>query len=397
MRVFALGGYGAFGRCVAKNLCANDLVTELVVAGRNLEAAERFANELGGKAVAMKVDVLNESQIRSAARGSELLVNTTGPDHRTAFPAAKTAIKIGADYCDLSADCESMRRLLELDSAAKAAESVILSGIGYCPGETNLLLRHAASQLDTVEDLRLLLVYNLVGTIFYFDTKDPGETASEMRRTGRVNSSLETVMNWGGGRVYVFRENRLIDVDPSELQEHIEFPGLGDLVFFPIGGPEAVTIPRFLRNTGSVSIMLSVDPPEVKELYLSIAGRIRRKQISPGEAVILFLEGVSATLKKEGADPSWKIPKISLQAVATGMKDGNRMRYRCWPSWGWTGASQALTVAAQRILRGEICERGVLAPEACLDPMDFFKEVAQLSSKNSVEKDLLEESSEELR
>lgn len=396
MRVFALGGYGTFGRYVARSLCANDLVTELVVAGRNIDAAKEFAHELGSKAVAAKVDVLNEPEIRSVARGSDLLVNTTGPDHRTAFPAARTAIEIGADYCDLSADCDSTKRLLELDSVAKAADTIILPGIGYCPGETNLLLKHAASQLDTVEDLRLLFIYNLVGTIFYFGTKDPGETASEMRRTGRVNASLETVMNWGGGRVYVFRENRLMDVDPSENQENIEFPGAGNQVFFPIGGPEAVTIPRFLGNTGSVSVMLSVHPPQVRDLYLGLAGRIRKRQISPGEAVILFIEGVSAALKEEGADPSWKVPMISLRARATGTRDGRRVRYSCWPSWNWTGASQALTVAALRILRGEISERGILAPEACLDPMDFFKEAARLTSEDSTEKGLLMESFEEL-
>ncbi len=396
MRVFALGGYGTFGRLVAKNLCASDLVTEVVVAGRNIDAAKEFAHELGGKAEAAKVDVLNEPEIRSVARGSDLLVNTTGPDHRTAFPAARAAIEIGAHYCDLSADCESTKRLLEHDSAARAAGTIILPGIGYCPGETNLLLKHAASQLDKVEDLRLLFVYNLVGTIFYFAAGDPGETASEMRRTGRVYASLETVMNWGGGRVYVFRENQLMDVDPSMNQENIDFPGEGNLVFFPIGGPEAVTIPRFLGNMGSVSIMLSVDPPEVRELYLDIAGRMRSAQVNSGEAVIMFLEGVSAALKGQEAKPHWRIPRISLRARATGLRDGRRVRYSCWPAWKWAGASHALTVAALKILRGEISERGVLAPEACLDPMDFFEEAARLTAKDSTEKELLTESFEEL-
>jgi hypothetical protein len=142
--------------------------------------------------------------------------------------------------------------------------------------------------------------------------------------------------------------------------------------------------------------MLSVHPPQVRDLYLGLAGRIRKRQISPGEAVILFIEGVSAALKEEGADPSWKVPMISLRARATGTRDGRRVRYSCWPSWNWTGASQALTVAALRILRGEINERGILAPEACLDPMDFFKEAAGLTSEDSAEKGLLMESFEEL-
>ncbi len=396
MRVLALGGCGTFGRFVARSLCASDLVTEVVIAGRNLDAAKRFAHELGGKASAAKVDALSEAEIRSAAKGSDLLVSTAGPDYKVSFPAAKAAVRVGIDYCDLCADCDTTERLLRLDSNAKAADTAILLGAGYCPGETNLLLKHAASRLDTVEDLRLLLAYNLVGMISYFGIEDPGKAASEMRRTGRVNASWETVMNWAGGKVCIFRNGKLIEVDPSKHQGRVDLPGAGNAVFFPIGGTEVVTIPRFLKNIESVSFMMSVCPPQVSGLYLNLADRIRRKEIDPGEATILFHEGVATKLKEENAPPTWKEPDINLRAVATGMKDGRRMRYSCWPSWHWMSASSALTVAALRILRGDIKERGILAPEACFDPMDFFREVAPLVSGYSKDRGLLTESLEEL-
>lgn len=371
-------------------------MTEVVIAGRNLDAAKKFAHELGGKATAAKVDALNEAEIRSAAKGSDLLVSTGGPDYKVSFPAAKAAVQAGIDYCDLCADCDTTERLLRLDSDAKAADATILLGMGYCPGETNLLLKHAASQLDAVEDLRLLLTYNLVGMTSYFGVEDPGKAASEMRRTGRVNASWETVMNWAGGRVFIFRNKKLIDVDPSKHQERIEFPGAGNAIFFPVGGTEVVTIPRFLKNIQSASFMMSVYPPHVSDLYLGLADRIRRREIDPGEATILFHEGVATKLKEEKAPSSWKEPDINLRAVATGVKDGRRMRYSCWPSWEFMGASSALTVAALRILHGDIKERGVLAPEACFDPMDFLQEAAMLVSKDAGGKRLLTDAFEEL-
>jgi len=396
LKVFALGGYGTFGRFVAKNLCASDLVSEIAVAGRSLGSAKKFAHELGGKASAVKVDALSEADIRSATQGSDLLVNTAGPDYKVSFHAAKAAIQAGVDYCDIGADCDCTERLLKLDYAAKAADATILLGIGYAPGETNLLLKHAASQLDAVEDLRVLFIYNLVGMIHYFGVEDPGKAASEMRRTGRVNASWETVMNWAGGRVCVFRKNKLIDVDPSKHQETIEFPGAKNAMFFPVGGTEVVTIPHFLKNIESVSFMMSVYPPQIGGLYLNIADRIRRREIDPGEATIQFHEGVATKLKEEKAPPSWKQPKTNLRVVATGVKNGRRMRYSCWPSWDWMGAPSALTAAALRILRGDINERGVLAPEACLDPMDFLREVAMLVSEDSKHKKLLKESFQKL-
>jgi len=396
VRVLVLGGYGTFGKHVAKNLCVSDLVDEVVIAGRNLDAAEKLARELGDKAEAVRVDIFREGELRSAVNGSDLLVSTAGPDYKVAFPAAKAAIEAGVDYCDISADCDATERLLALDSDAKAADATILMGMGFGPGETNLLMKHAASKLDTVDDLRLLFTYNLVGMISYYSTEDPAETASEMRRTGQVNASWETVMNWGGGRVCVFRNKKLIDVDPSEHQERIEFPGKGGSIFFPIGGPEAVTIPRSLKNIDSAAFMVSIYPPQVSGLYLGIAGRIRRREIDPGEAAILFHEGVAAMMKEDNTLASWKEPEIDLRAIATGTRNGKRVRYSCWPSWNYMGASSALTVAALRILRGDIKERGVLAPEACFDPLDFFQEASQFVSKDPPKKELLTESFEEL-
>lgn len=396
MRVLALGGYGTFGRHVARQLCASDLVTEIVVAGRNLNAAKEVADELGNKAAAVKVDALNEAEIKLAAQGSDLLVNTAGPDYLVSYPAARAAIQVGSDYCDLCADVNATERLLKLDHDAKAQDVTILLGMGAAPGQTNLMMKHASSQLDDVEDVRLLLTYNLVGMISHLSAEGPAEAASEMRRTGKVNASWETVMNWGGGRVLVYEKGKVVDVDPLNRLERIELPDEGNAVFFPIGSPEAITIPHFLRNIDSASYMMRVSPPQISDLYLSLADRIRRKEISTGEAAILFHEGVAAKQNEETAPSSWTEPKTNIIAVATGRKDGKRVRYSCRLASGWVGASSALSVAALRILQGKVKERGVLAPEACFDLKDFYEEASRLVSKEPPNKKILMESLEEL-
>ena len=396
MRVLALGGYGTFGRHVARQLCASDLVTEVLIAGRNLNAAKKVADELGNKAVAVKVDALNEADIRLAAGGSDLLVNTAGPDYLVSYPAAEAAILAGSDYCDLCADVNATERLLKLDHDAKAQDVAILLGMGAAPGQTNLMMKHASSQLDEVEDIRLLLTYNLVGMISHLCAEGPAKAASEMRRTGKVNASWETVMNWGGGRVLVYEKGKVVDVDPLKRLERIELPGEGSAVFFPIGSPEVITIPHFLRNIDSASYLMRVSPPQISDLYLGLADRIRRKEISTGEAAILFHEGVAAKQKEETAPSYWTEPKTNIIAVATGRKHGKRVRYSCRLASGWVGASSALSVAALRILQGKVKERGVLAPEACFDLMDFYREASLLVSKESQNKKILMESLEEL-
>jgi saccharopine dehydrogenase-like NADP-dependent oxidoreductase len=372
------------------------LVTEIVVAGRNLNAAKEVADELGNKAAAVKVDALNEAEIKLAAQGSDLLVNTAGPDYLVSYPAARAAIQVGSDYCDLCADVNATERLLKLDHDAKAQDVTILLGMGLAPGQTNLMMKHASSQLDNVEDVRLLLTYNLVGMISHLSAEGPAKAASEMRRTGKVNASWETVMNWGGGRVLVYEKGKVVDVDPLNRLERIELPDEGNAVFFPIGSPEAITIPHFLRNIDSASYMMRVSPPQISDLYLSLADRIRRKEISTGEAAILFHEGVAAKQNEETAPSSWTEPKTNIIAVATGRKDGKRVRYSCRLASGWVGASSALSVAALRILRGKVKERGVLAPEACFDPIPFLEELASTVPVRTKEKRLFDEKLERL-
>ena len=49
MKVLALGGYGKVGLPAIKLLAQSDLVTEIAVAGRNMERAEKAAAEIGSK------------------------------------------------------------------------------------------------------------------------------------------------------------------------------------------------------------------------------------------------------------------------------------------------------------------------------------------------------------
>lgn len=69
---------------------------------------------------------------------------------------------------------------------------------------------------------------------------------------------------------------------------------------------------------------------------------------------------------------------------AVGHKQGRAARYTCWftaPMWDVTGyylTSVALVVAALKILRGEVEERGVMTAESVFDPLPFLDEVASL-------------------
>jgi saccharopine dehydrogenase-like NADP-dependent oxidoreductase len=154
LRVLALGGAGRVGRRAVGILASSSLVSEIVIAGGNLEAAQSCANDTGEKARAVSVDISNQDRLVTLARDCDILVNTAGPEFEVALKALGAAIMAGTNYCDISADGPTMEKTLELDSAAKAKGVTALMGIGHMPGLTNLMMMHAARQLDSAEEVR---------------------------------------------------------------------------------------------------------------------------------------------------------------------------------------------------------------------------------------------------
>lgn len=86
-----------------------------------------------------------------------------------------------------------------------------------------------------------------------------------------------------------------------------------------------------------------------------------------------------------------------LHASAFGKKGGKRVRYgygvSTAPPGGMAGVTGIpLTIAVEMIMNGEISQRGVLAPEACIEPLSFFERYMKycVSPPESVEQVLYE-------
>ena len=135
---------------------------------------------------------------------------------------------------------------------------------------------------------------------------------------------------------------------------------------------------------------VGISPLEISQLAHQEAKRISRDMSSIKEATRSFLETIESDHEDwlKGSAPGW-----DMWIVTTGLKDGRRARYTCWPvGVGYT--SVPLAVAAFRVLRGEVSVRGVVPPEACFEPMSFFEEVAHYVSEEDRDKPFYGESLE---
>src|SRR5205807_9243359 len=95
----------------------------------------------------------------------------------------------------IAADGPSLEKVLALDGQAKEAGVTVVTGIGHVPGMSNLIMQHAANQLETVTDLRLCVWWQLSR-----EETDLFGDLDAMRKTGRVNASWQTVLTWVAGR-----------------------------------------------------------------------------------------------------------------------------------------------------------------------------------------------------
>jgi len=151
--VFLLGGAGLVGQYFAARAAKNPAITEITIAGRNAEKAKKAASAIGEKANSTTADATDETQLARLIRDYDIFVNTSGPDYLVQPHTVRAAIREGVHYCDVSCDGPAAEKVLKLDKKAKAAGITAIIGIGWGPGMDNLMMAHAARQLDRADSV----------------------------------------------------------------------------------------------------------------------------------------------------------------------------------------------------------------------------------------------------
>jgi hypothetical protein len=382
MRVLLLGGSGTSGDASARRLVASDLVSEVGVTGRNRDVLDLTVSKIGNKARAVQVDILDERRLASVAADYDVILNTAGPECEVLLPALRAAIDAGKHYCDIGADGATVAKQLELDSMAKERDIVAVPGIGIIPGLYNLLAVHAYRQFEHTQEIQLCHYVNR----YYSQQVD------SLQKFGRVDTSLQGILNAMSKPACVYADGRWTDVNARENRVSIALPKGGIANAYPWSSSQTITLPRYLPGIRSVSVVWGVPNPQLGELLFSTASQISSAKLSPKAATRSFLETIARDPGRWLETPPGPLAAARWDAwiVATGWKEGRRGRYMCWP----VKFGQPHVVAALRILRGDVSERGVLPPEACFEPQPFFDEVMALMPDPPHDGKLLDESFE---
>jgi len=392
VKILALGGSGAMGEVAVRTLLEGEYVDELMVADYDIDRAKQFVESLNDERVSARhIDVQNTGALEDLMSEVDLVINTVGPFYRFGEAIVRAAIKAERDYVDIMDDYGPAQQVLELDEEARRAGVTILIGMGASPGITNILARHAADQLDEVEYIQT--AWGHVGGVL--------RPAPAIRRKSkrviqdRVQAAFDHFLYNASFKAPVFRDGQFVEVVPLEDGEEVTFPnGKGFFQYF--GHPEPVTLPRFIKGIKGACNLVGLEPEEL-DVARDLAARVRAQELSPVQAAEMYPQEVY-TRKQQRPETVDLGPRVGgLHASASGKKGGKRVRYGygCLgePPKGMAGSTSVpLVIGAELILEGEIEQRGVVAPEACIDPLPFFERYMKywINPPGSVEQALYE-------
>ncbi|HEV8403863.1 MAG TPA: saccharopine dehydrogenase NADP-binding domain-containing protein [Candidatus Limnocylindrales bacterium] len=282
-RILVLGGSGEMGSAAVADLVERT-DHELTIGDIRPDAAAALLRRLGAPERVVRVDVDAPASLAAALADSDVVLNATYMRHNV--PVTDAAIAAGVHLVDLGSYYPETLQQLERHERAVAAGCRIVPGCGVAPGLTNILARHGADRLDSVDAVRL---YSYITHPMW---TSPGIVVT------RFDASTGTSLVLEGGR----------------LVEHPSFTGEEEVVFpAPYGAqavhlvphPEPVTLPRSLAvsdvvfkvgypadETRRIEVLLELgfdrdEPFELDGVAISprrfAAGYIGRRGIGPSD------------------------------------------------------------------------------------------------------------------
>ncbi len=367
-KAVVLGGSGAVGRCAVRTLAAHETFDKVVIADLDFATAQALATELGPKVEAARLDAADAANVRDVVRGSTVVINCTGPFYRFARPCLQGAIDAGVNFVDVCDDVDATLDLLSMDAAVKDAGLCAVIGMGNSPGITNLLGRLAYDQL--LDEVEAIDIYHAHGGEPF---EGEGVVAHRFHGMGIdipmfLDGELKTV--------------KFFEPDGLALRTKTDFHKVGrNVPVYPYPHPEQITMPRYLKlkrvtNRGTVLPDAYFDlTVEMARLGLGTHDPITVKgaKVSPHDFAIAWLLKRRDEILRE---TNFGSQRGCAKVVVIGTRRGLPRTY----VFSLASENQALgegtgipaAMGAILMAQGKVTGKGVLPPEACINPIDFL-------------------------
>ncbi len=165
MKKLAVIGVGAQGSTIARRMDEHPLVSEIICADYDMDAAEKLSRSLR-KATAVKLDAGDLKAVIQAVEGCDLIVNGLPLEYDLILMEA--ALAVNGSYLDMAGPMEKIGfvesyKLIFSEWHTKFEEKGLtaLVGCGSSPGLANIIAREAVEKVDLCDHIGIYIYEGL--------------------------------------------------------------------------------------------------------------------------------------------------------------------------------------------------------------------------------------------
>ena len=393
MKYVVLGGAGSMGKITVTDLVHTCSPSDtVVIADFDEKKAKDLAATFGslrGKGPTVQgvfANARDQAQLVSVLQGADVVVNAA--QYQLNLDVMRAALQAHCHYVDLGGLFHVTRKQLELDEEFKKIGKTALLGMGAAPGITNILAKHAADQMDKVQE-----IHCRVGSM--------DKTRYEPKPALAVSYSLKTILEEFSFEPAVFTKGEFKFVKPMSGDQPHQFPS-------PVGiqrpmytiHSEVATLPVTYQAKGvkEVSFKIAFDPEFLRYVrFLRDLGMASHDPMSVEGCTVKPIDVVNKVAMNQPV--AKQVGKLKQYEVVRSVVKGTQGKKKvCWivdchtagmPEWGVgldidTGSPPA--IGAQMLAKGLVVTKGAVPPEAAVPAKEFFAELKRRKMKVSVKK-----------
>lgn len=344
-----------------KTTDADSVVYEAMAADENPEEVPSSASDSFAKISVVTHDATDATGVEALMRQHDVAVGALGPFYLFEELLVKAAIAARTAYVSIADDGDATAAALTHDEAARDAGVTIVTGLGWTPGLTNLLVMRNAALLDEVTNVRIAWA---------------GSASEASNGTAVVMHTMHIF----DGKIITFADGRSQQVRAGSEPEFIQFPEpLGAVKVCHVGHPEPVTLPHYIPGVRTVSLKGGIVEPALH----AMAGLTGRSRIGSSHGRRRLLAGMMKPMIPLMSRLGNRKPQLSglvvdVEGVAKGTNSPLTLRSSAVASMAALTAVPA-AVGALWIADGRIDGKGVFPPEAegGPDPEAFLRALAE--------------------
>ena len=364
-KVFVMGAVGEMCIEATRDLIATSDYDEILLADINEQKLETLAKELNDDRVrTLTIDALDEESVAKAIEGYDFVMDGLAFDRIE--PTLKACLKCKIPSIDLGSPAAEYAEDFE------RAGLLYSAGVGMTPGVTDIMARHAADQLDRVDEIYvnwasfrpIAISPGLIMTTFW--EMDPEEKMRAYYENGEYHPQPP------------LKESRVVEFEPP----------YGKLNVYYVPHPETFTLSKVVPGVKLVKTMGTWPPIEMELLKQLIdLGVYEQKSIEHKGKKFETMALIGDMLKQLPRGTKTELWGYALKVYVIGERDGREVKHVLTTShtpsdeWGGTRAyaknvAIPMSIGTQLILKGKAgVNKGYCSAYEVYDPVEFFSEL----------------------